>query len=625
MEQGAKDDTPVWWSLRPLPVRGSGGTIDGFLQAKLAEKKLTPSPEADRRTLIRRLSFDLHGLPPTPAEIDAFVNDASPKAYESLVDRMLASPRYGERWARHWLDVVHYGESHGYDKDKPRLNAWPYRDYVIRSFNDDKPYSRFVEEQLAGDVLYPDSPEGIVALGFIAAGPWDFVGHAELVEGTTDKNLTRSNDRDDMVAATMSTFNSLTVHCARCHNHKFDPIPQEDYYRVQADFAGVERADRPYDADPAINLRRQQLLARKLALMRADPMMTAVAPELAKVMRDLKSLPKPQLVYAAANDFNRVGKFSPPLETRPIHLLARGSVDNPGKLVTPGAPQCVSGLDPNFNVENEGERRAKLAKWITSPGNVLTWRSIVNRVWQYHFGTGLVDTPNDFGRMGSPPSHPELLDWLAVDFRDSGGSFKRLHKMIVMTSAYRQSSRADAAKSVIDSGNQYLWRMNRSRLDAESVRDSVLAASGKLDLTMGGPSVQQFFFKDDHSPVYDYTRFDVDSPASYRRSIYRFLVRSATDPFMDRLDCPDPNLLSPKRNITLTAIQALALLNNPFMMRQAEHFAARAGSVANAYLILLGRNPTAEEEKQMGDYAAKYGLAAACRLLFNTNEFLFVD
>ncbi len=624
VEEGAKDDTPVWWSLRPLPPRRSG-TIDGFLQAKLTEKKLTPSPEADRRSLIRRLTFDLHGLPPTPAEVEAFVHDTSPKAYESLVDRLLASPRYGERWARHWLDVVHYGESHGYDKDKPRMNAWPYRDYVIRSFNNDKPYARFVEEQLAGDVLYPDSPEGIVALGFIAAGPWDFVGHAELVEGTTDKNLTRSNDRDDMVAATMSTFTSLTVHCARCHNHKFDPIPQEDYYRVQAVFAGVERADRPYDADPAVNRRRQQLLARKLELLRADPLMTASAPQLAKVMRELKSLPKPKMVYAAASEFNRSGKFSPAFEVRPIHILARGSVDNPGKLVTPGAPRCVGGIDPNFNAGTEGERRAGLAKWITSPDNMLTWRSIVNRVWQYHFGAGLVDTPNDFGRMGSPPSHPELLDWLAVDFRDSGGSFKRLQKMIVMTAAYRQSSRANAAKSAIDSDNRYLWRMNRARLDAESVRDSVLAASGKLDLTMGGPSVQQFFFKDDHSPVYDYTRFDADSPASYRRSIYRFLVRSATDPFMDRLDCPDPNLLSPKRNTTLTAIQALALLNNPFMMRQAEHFAERAGNVANAYVILLGRKPTAEEERQMSDYAAKYGLAAACRLLFNSNEFLFVD
>ena len=245
-----------WWSLKPLsrvplPVTASPWVrtpVDAFILAKLDEQQLTPSDEADRRTLIRRLTYDLHGLPPTPDEIDAFVADTRGDAYEKLVDRLLASPRYGERWGRFWLDVVHYGESHGYDKDKPRPNAWPYRDYVIASFNDDKPYDRFVAEQIAGDVLYPDDPQAVVATGFIAAGPWDFVGHVELREGTVDKDIARSNDRDDMVASTMSTFTSLTVHCARCHNHKFDPIRQADYYSLQAVFAGVERADRPYDA-----------------------------------------------------------------------------------------------------------------------------------------------------------------------------------------------------------------------------------------------------------------------------------------------------------------------------------------------------------------------------------------
>ena len=235
---------------------GCATPIDAFVAAKLAEKKLTPSPEADAATLIRRLTYDLHGLPPTWEEIQAFVADRSPDAYEKLVDRLLASPRYGERWGRHWLDVAHYGESHGYDKDKPRRNAWPYRDYVIRAFNEDKPYARFVEEQLAGDVLWPDDPQAPVATGFIAAGPWDFVGHAELREGTTDKNITRLLDRDDMVMTTMSTFVSMTAHCARCHDHKFDPIPQEDYYSLQAVFAGVDRADRPYDPDPAVSTRR---------------------------------------------------------------------------------------------------------------------------------------------------------------------------------------------------------------------------------------------------------------------------------------------------------------------------------------------------------------------------------
>jgi len=235
------------WAFKPATrpavphVNGAANPIDAFIHERLTREKLTPAPQADRRTLIRRLTFDLAGLPPTPAEVDAFVADARPDAYSKLVDRLLASPRYGERWARHWLDVVHFGETHGYDKDKPRPNAWPYRDYVIRSLNDDMPYSRFVKEQLAGDVLYPGMADGIVATGFIAAGPWDFVGHVELREGTSDKELTRSNDRDDMVMTTMSTFQSLTVHCARCHNHKFDPITQEDYYRLQAVFAGVDR------------------------------------------------------------------------------------------------------------------------------------------------------------------------------------------------------------------------------------------------------------------------------------------------------------------------------------------------------------------------------------------------
>ena len=278
ISQGAADDTPVgkespelWWSLKPISrptealVRDAWirTPIDAFILAKLKEKGLTPSPEADRRTLIRRVTYDLHGLPPTPEEVRSFLNDKSPSAYEELIDRLLASPRYGERSGRHWLDTVHYGESHGYDKDKPRLNAWPYRDYVIRSFNDDKPYARFVEEQLAGDVLFPDDSQGIVATGFIAAGPWDFVGHAELREDTVDKRIARLLDRDDMVMTAMSTFASLTVHCARCHDHKFDPIKQSDYYSLQAVFAGVDRADRPYDEDAKIHPLRQALWAEK--------------------------------------------------------------------------------------------------------------------------------------------------------------------------------------------------------------------------------------------------------------------------------------------------------------------------------------------------------------------------
>jgi hypothetical protein len=296
----------------------------------------------------------------------------------------------------------------------------------------------------------------------------------------------------------------------------------------------------------------------------------------------------------------------------------------------------VPSLPARFVLENgatEGARRAALAHWITDRENMLTWRSIVNRVWQFHFGTGIVDSANDFGHMGAMPSHPELLDWLAVTFRDQGGSVKQLHKLILMSATYRQRSANIPANATLDAENRYLWRMNRQRLDAESVRDSVLAVTGKLDLTMGGPSAEQFWFKDDHSPVYDYSRFDIDSPASYRRSVYRFIVRSAPDPFMDRLDCPDASLIAAKRNTTITAIQALALLNNPFMVRQAEHLAARvrgmaqqpAEQIAWIYRLTLGRDPFAAETARLVQFAARNGLENTARAILNSNEFLFVD
>jgi hypothetical protein len=623
---GATFPEETWWSLRPL-LKPAGSGIDDFISAKLREKGLHPTPEADRRTLIRRVTFDLHGLPPTWRETQDFLSDSSPTAYEKVVDRLLASPRYGERWGRHWLDVAHYGESHGYDKDKPRRNAWPYRDYVIRSLNEDKPYSRFVEEQLAGDVLFPEDPQATVATGFIAAGPWDFVGNVELREGTVDKKITRLLDRDDMVTATMSAFTSMTAHCARCHNHKFDPIPQDDYYSLQAVFAGIDRGDRPFDDDPSVFARRRPLLLeRKAVLARIPPLKKGdpIPADLADVDRRIAELPKPRLVYAA----------DPLFEPRVVEVLARGSVENPVKPATPGALSCVRGLQPRFEAASEGARRAALAKWITAHDNPLTWRSIVNRVWHYHFGAGLVDTPNDFGRMGSQPTHPELLDWLAATFRDEdGGSLKRLHKRIVVSRAYRQSSAYDAANAAIDGDNRFLWRMIRMRLDAESVRDTTLFVSGKLDSRMGGPSDEQFWFKDDHSPVYDYTKFDVDSPASYRRSVYRFIVRSVPDPFMDRLDCPDASLVTAKRNITITAIQALALLNNPFMVRQAAHLAdcVRAASpiaeqrVRELFRRTLGRDPAPEEGREVGEYASRFGLENACRVMLNSNEFLFVD
>ena len=696
--QGSQNDSSgkqeLWWSLRPLP-QSQPATIDSFIQKALQNAKLTSSPPADPRTLVRRVYLDLHGLPPTPEQTAAFLADPRPEAYEQLVIQLLASPRYGERWARHWLDIVHYGDSHGYDKDKPRPNAWPYRDAVIGALNDDMPYPRFVRAQVAGDVLYPDDPHSFALTGFLAAGPWDFVGHQELREGSADKNLTRLLDRDDIVATTMSTFVSITAHCARCHDHKFDPIPQTDYYSLQAVFAGIDRADRPYDEDPAIGRQRRQLLAEKLTVQRRlqpllDRVEFATSPaiitldnriqdaglllahlgnpktpgdvekkkrlearrtadraerqalvdaligpetypaiekgkqELAALDARLTALPAPKSVYSGAAYVPRVGAFRPSLAPRPVHVLDRGSLASPGPLARPGALHGLPGLAAEFPAtDQEGDRRAALANWLADPQNVLTWRSIVNRVWQYHFGAGLVESPSDFGKMGSPPSHPELLDWLAVWFRDEAkGSLKQLHRLLVTSATYRQSSahRADAALQ--DGDNRLLWRMNRTRLDAESVRDATLLAAGKLDLTMGGPAVRQFAFKDDHSPIYDYAAFDPDAPGGQRRSIYRFLVRSAPDPFMERLDCPDPSVLMPKRSTTLTAIQALAMWNNRFMVRMAEHLADRAkGDPTQLAQWVLGR-PLREDERE---YANQHSLANLARVLFNTNEFLFVD
>jgi hypothetical protein len=862
-----------WWSLKPLmkpappkmnmaDARWARTPIDAFLVAKMRSKGLSPSPEADRRTLIRRLYFDLIGLPPAPDEVDAFVKGSDPKAYEKLVDRLLASKHYGERWARHWLDVVHYGDTHGYDKDKLRPNAWPYRDYVIRAFNNDKPYQRFVLEQLAGDVLYPNTTDGIVATGFIAAGPWDYVGHAEVPESKIDGKIARLLDRDDMVSATMNTFVSMTVQCARCHNHKFDPVTQEDYYSLHAVFAAVDRADRPFEVSPEIaqqrvklGEQRKKLAADKVALAAeikklAGPKLAELDVKIAALGQQAKMAPsaafgyhsaivaaddkakwvqvdlrksvaveyiiivgcndsfagigagfgfpvrykveisddpafkkgvvvvedrtkadvpnpgvKPRSIAAGGkqaryvrvtatklaerkNDYifalaelsvlvpgggnaargvkvtsldsiqapirwqrknlvdgyyfgrtkgdalpqvatlsderrkmidavmtdalrKRSGDLDAAIKTadrqlaelpgkgmvyagkvhkgsghfrgragmgpREIRILARGDVRNPGALAVSGTVPIISGVAARFQLakdHKEGDRRAALARWIVDRRNPLTWRSIVNRVWLYHTGRGIVDSPNDLGRMGQLPSHPELLDWLAVEFRDGGQSLKKLHRLIVTSSFYRQSSNSRTAAAKIDGGNQYLWRMNRRRLDAESIRDTVLLVAGKFDKKMYGPGFRDFVLEHpEHSPHYEYQKHDPDDPKSHRRSIYRFLVRSQQQPFMQVLDCADPSQLVDKRGETLTPLGALALLNNRFMTRMAEHFAARLArehdgldaQIEAGCRLALARRITADEKAQLVAYAKQHGLANTTRVILNLNEFLFVD
>ena len=913
-EDGAKSDPLDWWSLKPLTAElgtrnGSpemhrpplvpdattsaerGNPIDAFIRAKLAERGLAPSPEADPRTLVRRLYFDLIGLPPTPEEADAFVQSAEAavpgtsggrrmgERVASLIDRLLASPRYGERWARHWLDVVRYGDTHGYDKDQPRPNAWPYRDYVIRSLNEDKPYARFVQEQIAGDVLFPNARDSIEALGFIAAGPWDLIGHAEVPESKIDGRIARNLDRDDMVANTLNTFCSLTVQCARCHNHKFDPVSQEDYYSLQAVFAALDRADKTFDLDPEVAARRAELSARQRELKeKKESLEKALAQsggrlvalldrlideagkgreatervefgwhsgieakqdvvkwvlvdlgearavnqivlvgchdnfnnigagfgfpvrfrveisndaEFAKDVTALRAAPGARGGDAAAtnadehmdfpnpsvlpvrfvanksaryirvtatkfaprmNDFifalaelqaldasgrnvalgaavtsldsieaaprwgranltdgyyygsiaklapeqfaalksqrnealaksarpalrdeaadaarslaetdAALGQLPPPLvayigtvhtgtgsfagtganggKPRVIHVLHRGDVLSPKQAVGPGTAPIIAGMAPRFDLPedaSEGERRAALARWITDPRNGLTWRSIVNRVWQYHFGRGLVDTPNDFGRMGQLPTHPELLDWLAVWFRDEAhGSLKALHRLIVTSATYRQRSDIENREAAqIDGDNRVLWRMNRRKLEAEAIRDSVLAVCGQLDLTMGGPGFQDFVVeKPEHSPHYEYALHNPEDPKSHRRSIYRFIVRSQPQPFMAVLDCADPSMSVDKRNQTITPLQALAQMNNQLILAMAKHFARRvdaAGAdlpakITAAFRLAIARPPTPTERDALVAHAERHGLANVCRLILNLNEFAFVD
>ena len=862
--ESAGDGDPLdWWSLRPLDRPAlpklspedesrARNPVDHFILAKLRDKGLTPSPEADRRTLIRRLSFDLTGLPPTLEDVDAFCNDPSPDAYERLVDRLLASPAYGERWARHWLDVVHYGDTHGYDKDQPRPNAWPFRDYVIRSLNADKPYSRFVREQVAGDVLYPGMVDGVTALGFIAAGPWDLIGHVELPETKIDGKIARHLDRDDMVANTINTFVSLTVQCAQCHNHKFDPIAQPDYYRLQAVFAALDRADRPYYSNAADAKRASELTARRGELQRRREELDAKVKkaggaELADLDRKIAAAGKPAerkpefgyhsaieakpdrvkwvqvdlgqsaaidriVLWGCHDDFNKIGagfgfpvrfkvelsdnqefktgvvnvadhtaddvpnpgvaaqsysakgtktryirvtatKLAPrqndfifalaELEAldadrknlavgakvtgldsieapvrwrkanltdgyapgqsgigdlaklkqeraallarvldadtrndiaenaaavsqvnlelakvppagvvyagtihdggtaafrgtgpdkgnpRPIFVLKRGDVKNPGEKVGPGTLTVVPGLPSRFLVKDnsaEGDRRAALAHWLTSSKNPLPWRSIVNRVWQYHFGRGIVATPNDFGRMGQLPSHPELLDWLAAEFRDGGQSLKSLHRLLVTSATYRQTSVGSDRFDRLDTDNVYLWRMTRRKVEAEAVRDAVLAAAGKLDRTMYGPAFRDFVIEHpEHSPHYQYHLHDPNDPRAYRRSVYRFLVRSKPQPFMTVLDCADPSMQVDKRTETMSPLQALALFNNALVLTMAKHLAGRSKDVEVAFRLALGRPPSTQEREALVNYAKEHGLANACRVILNLNEFVFVD
>lgn len=879
-----------WWSLKPIQeglidesTLSGRNPIDHFIDQKLGEKGLKPLPPADPETLVRRLSYDLTGLPPETVIGDRLsviggiekpnTNHRSPITaadWTALVDTLLASPAFGEKFGQHWLDLARYGETHGYDKDKPRNHAWPYRDYVIRSFNMDKPYGRFVREQVAGDVLYPGTPDGVVALGFLAAGPWDLIGHIEVGEGKIDGRIAKHLDRDEMVSAVFNVFQSTTVQCAQCHHHKFDPVRMEDYYRLHAVFAAVDRADRVYAGLPpeqekkrleltskintlkgeksklegdhkklvaakasgvdqriaelkekhgAPDLRPQygfhsqivkqpdeekwvqldlgksvavaeirlrpayddyagigagfgfptryrvegsddeafktgvtmlhdatdrdqanprtapvsiaaegrafryvRLTATKLAERSKDYMLAlaeievsgaadaanlaktatvsakdsiesgerwrktnlvdgiyhreladdqalaalhalqaerrsieeslrspenearieAIGTELAPLEEQLKSIPQGELVYAAATQFNQAGSFRPTGgKPRAIHVLHRGDLKAPGEAVAPGAVPLWPGAPetfPGFTTEgwDEGKARAELAEYLVRRDNPLVWRSLANRIWQWTMGTPLVGTPNDFGRGGLQPTHPELLDYLAARLRDDPEqSVKSLVRLIVTSEAYRRASGHEEANAAIDAGNAYHWRANRRRLSAEEFRDSVLAVSGKLNREAGGKPFQDFIIeKPEHSPHYQYHLHDPDDPASHRRTIYRFVVRSQPQPMLTTLDCADPSMSVPSRDESTTALQALTQWNSRFVEAMAVHFGERLkkeapgspeAKVELACRLATGRAPSPEEREVLVGHLKDHGEESLARVVLNLNAFVYVD
>ncbi len=606
--------------------------VDRFILKNLQEKQLTLSPPADRRAMIRRLAFDLHGLPPSISEVDQFVSDPAPDAFERLVDRMLASPRYGERWARHWLDIAHYADTHGFERDQRRDHAWHYRDWVIRALNADMPYDQFLRDQIAGDVLRPDDKDAIAATGFLAAGPWDFVGQSETPSPVL-KRLARADDLDDMVTQVMTASCGITINCARCHDHKLDPISQREYYSLWSVFSGVKRGDRilsPLEQQQ-VNDRRRQLEQRlidaksELAQLEGD----AIKQQIDDLKSQIDALPVLEKIYA-------VNAETPAT----VHILLRGDPEQPGEEVHPGTISCVP-LPASFGTSEftDAQRRTALADWITSPKNPLTARVIVNRIWHHHFGVGLVDTPSDFGLGGSLPSHPELLDWLAIQLHKNNWSMKSIHRLICLSATWQQASTSDTASlnverspQNLDAGNRLLWRQNSRRLDAESLRDAVLAVSGKLNVEMFGPGYRDFDYKEEYAPVYTY--ITADEPSLWRRSIYRFVVRTSPDPFLTTLDCPNAANLSPTRNVTTTALQSLAMLNNEFMLKQSGYFAARlaaqpdsntASHVTMAFQSAFGRKPTAEELNASIAFVDSKGLTEFCRALFNANEFVYID
>jgi hypothetical protein len=639
--------------------------IDAFILAKLEEKNLKPNPPADKVTLIRRAYFDLIGLPPTPEQVQAFLADSSPAAFEKVVDELLASPHYGERWGRHWLDLARYADTQGFKADEMRPNVWRFRDYVIQAFNDDKPYDRFVKEQIAGDELYPTDPSAKVATGFNRLWPDE--------SNLANPILMRQEILDDITDTVSSVFMGLTYGCAKCHDHKFDPILQKDYYKLEAFFAGTTNSDRSslLTGDQASRYQQQyaewdaktrDVRAEMQNLLQAARLETTqhaigmfpkeaqeavfTPPEQRTAMqwqwyyRSASRLPKDAALEKALQsdakerfaalkkDLAQYDSIKPPdppvaevmvdqgREAPATHILAKGVWDAPLEEVQPG---FLTILDPNPAKVvppeglNSSGRRAALANWLVDPNNPLTSRVMVNRIWHYHFGQGIVGSPSDFGIMGERPSDPQLLDYLASTFVENGWSAKKMHRMIMLSSAYQQSSAYQAEAAAADPGDKLLWRFNRRRLEGEVIRDSMLFAGGELNMKMGGPGTYPPLPPGVSMPRSTYMNWktETDQAESNRRSVYVFVKRNLRYPLFEAFDFPDTHEPCPRRYATVTPTQPLALMNDELVMEWSRVLASRVlndsglsaeQQIERAYRLALSRAPKPAESQSILDF-----------------------
>ena len=611
---------PIGDPVPPTPKQGSwiSDPIDSFMLATLEKHGLSPAPQASRLTLLRRAYFDLIGLPPPPEEIQPFTKDDGADAYERLIDRLLDSPQYGERWAKHWLDAVRYADTSGFEKDHLYPNAWKYRDYVIRSLNADKPYDRFVQEQIAGDELWPDDKDAVTATALYCVGP--------AVDEAAMKSTELEHEwRVDCVDTTGAALLGLTLGCARCHDHKYDPLTQKDYYSLHAIFGDT---DRPYPGP--IRLLRIKALNGWLS----------DAPVPKQYLND----PRCTIETEDKTGFHLFHREQP----FEMHVLHRGQFSTPGNVVGPAVPAIFETpqIKKDFDEAPLDGRRAALAKWITSPDNPLAARVIVNRVWAWHFGEGIVRTPNDFGNQGEPPTHPELLDWLARDFMKHGWSLKHLHKRIMLSSTYRMQSIPNPRAARLDPENRLLSHFPRQRLDGESIRDAILAATGTLNPRQFGPAVAPPLGSQELAGLFDAKQkwpITKDSSQHTRRSVYLLVRRTFILPMFATFDAPDVMVSCPRRFQTTVPTQALTLFNSPFVREQSQAMAKRLMTncgdddgkiIEQAWLLCFGRQVTQEESEKSDRFVRdetatlndrEAAISELCLALFNANEFVYMD